>query len=74
MGALVQLYVADAVGHELKLGIKGSEKPECRLSSQSGEVRLGVDTWLWSREPQQSWERFPALPRMDRDGVREKAA
>jgi type VI secretion system protein ImpH len=63
IGALVHLYVADGLNHELELGIRGEDKPECRLSRGQG-VRLGVDTWLHSRRPKLSWERFPALPRI----------
>jgi type VI secretion system protein ImpH len=63
IGALVQLYVADGLDHELELGISGEEKPVCALGRGHHGVRLGVDTWLRSRKPALSWERFPALPR-----------
>lgn len=63
IGALVQMYVADGLNHELELGIRGADKPECRLSHGRG-VRLGVDSWLRPDTPRLSWERFPALPRM----------
>jgi type VI secretion system protein ImpH len=63
IGALVHLYVADGLNHELELGIRGDDKPECRLA-HAGGVRLGVDTWLRSKKPRLSWERFPALPRI----------
>jgi len=63
IGALVQLYVADELNHELELGIRGEDKPECRLS-HTRRVRLGVDSWLRSKAPRLSWERFPALPRI----------
>jgi len=64
IGALVQLYVADALDHELELGIRAEDKPECRLARGRSGVRLGVDSWLRSETPRLSWERFPALPRI----------
>lgn len=61
-GALVHLYLGDALDHELMLGILGPSKPEFRLATEPGSPRLGIDTWLCATEPRSSWELFPALP------------
>lgn len=62
IGALIHLYLGDALDHDVALGIRGTDKPACRLGGGGAGVRLGIDTWVFATEPRDSWEHFRGFP------------
>ena len=73
-GALVRLYVLDALEHDVVLGILAGEKPAFRLGAGEDGPRLGIDTWLSSDRLEDSWIPFPSFPRHPREGAEELVA
>ncbi len=61
-GALVRLYLLDPLEHDVMLGIVAREKPALRLGADETGPRLGIDTWLYTEEPRDSWVLFMGLP------------
>lgn len=61
-GALVRLYLLDPLEHDTLLGILAAAKPPFRLGAEQGAPRLGIDTWLHTESPEDSWIPFPGFP------------
>ncbi len=62
VGALLRLCLLDDLEHDTVLGILAHAKPAFNLEGREDGPSLGIDTWLHTDAPEDSWIPFPGFP------------